>query len=288
MNSGGQPAESNEATLEARAGMKPVTKLLGLSFIAFHLLTLVMAPLSFRARGPSGRSPIVETIARPTNGYGQFIYADRGYAFFAPDPGPSHLIQAAITSEDGTRHEIMIPDLDAQWPRLMYHRHFMLAEYLNEIYQPKGPPRELVRTNREAAQEWVRLRARYEHLRDSILDHLRAVNPRKEVAVRRIEHLVPDLTLYLEEPVSLDDKRLYRVLLDNPVSVGPPVDATTALPRDESAQELRAPNGKPANPARFLETVPVPQPAFPEGFGQERGEQDGEVPRNLNEKGGST
>ena len=79
--------------------------------------------------------------------------------------------------------------------------------------QPKGPPRELLEADRESAEEWRRLRARYEHLRDSVLDHLRSVNPKKEVAVRRVEHLVPDLTLYLQEPIALDDKRLYQGLI---------------------------------------------------------------------------
>ena len=236
--------------------------------IAFHLLATVSAPLFYRAQGPRGPSPIVATLAQPTRGYGQFLYIDRGYAFFAPDPGPSHLIQAAITSEDKNRKEIMIPDLDEQWPRLMYHRHFMLAEYLNENYQPKGPPRELFEADRQAAEEWVRLRARYEHLRDSILDHLRKVNPKKEVAIRRLEHSSPELTLYLREPIALDDQRLYRVLLDNPVTFRPAIpESSTSEPdrsaspprRETNSQELKAPVSNSSTSPKPAEKIPAPE-----------------------------
>jgi hypothetical protein len=135
----------------------------------------------------------------------------------------------------------MFPDLERQWPRLLYHRHFMLAEYLNEIYEPPGPPPELVEVDPEAAEFWVRSRARYEHVRQSIVEHLEYENPGKEVAIRRIEHLIPDLLEYQEQPIELTDPRLYQVMLDQPAML-------------DAFGDLALPTGPP-------ETIPAPAPA---------------------------
>ena len=198
----------------------PITKPLRLLFsilIIGHLLALVLPPLSVQTRGPVGQSPSVSTALEWVEPYSQLLYIDRGYAFFAPDPGPSHLIQAAITNPDGQRIEMRYPDLDQQWPRLLYHRHFMLSEFLQEIYHPPGPPEELKKANPQEAQYWSLSRSRYERIRQSIIDHLRHEYPGDDVAIARIEHLVPNLLDYQQEPVELTDERLYRVLLDQPI-----------------------------------------------------------------------
>lgn len=187
--------------------------------IITHLLAVVIPPLAFQARGPLGLSPVIATAFRPIEAYTQVLYLDRGYAFFAPDPGPSHLIQAAIGTEP-ERTERIFPDRQEQWPRLMYHRHFMISEYLESIYEPPGPPPELAQLDPLLAQEWSRRRARYEHVRQSIVNHLRHEYPGREVAIRRIEHLIPNLADYREQPISLTDERLYQVLLDDPIDLG--------------------------------------------------------------------
>ena len=195
---------------------KRVRLLLSILIIG-HLLALVLPPLSVQTRGRIGQSPSVSTALEVFEPYSQSLYIDRGYAFFAPDPGPSHLIQAAITNSEGQRIERMYPDRDQQWPRLLYHRHFMLSEFMEEIYQPPGPPEELQKANRQEAQYWSQSRSRYERIRQSIIDHLKHEYPGDEVAIRRIEHLVPDLIEYQQDPVELTDERLYRVLLDQPI-----------------------------------------------------------------------
>lgn len=210
---------------------------LGSFVIALHVAAVMLPPLSFQSRGPLGISPAVETAIAPLEGYGQFLYIDRGYAFFAPDPGPSHLIQAAITDPDGNRVEEMIPNLDHQWPRLLYHRHFMLSEYLHSIYQQPGPPEELIQIDRQAAELWRQLRLRYESVRQSIVKHLNEAHPGDQVAIRRVEHLIPDLSIYLEQPIALDDPQLYRVLLDQPTnaeSLAEPVPVPNEQPATES------------------------------------------------------
>ncbi|QDT09000.1 hypothetical protein [Planctomycetes bacterium K23_9] len=206
--------------------------------IIVHLLAVALPPMMFQ----SGGSAIVTTLLRPLRAYTEFLYLDRGYAFFAPDPGPSHLIDAAVTQSDGQRTETRYPDREQQWPRLLYHRHFMLAEFLTEIYQPPGPPRELAQIDRPAAEQWVRLRARYEHVRQSLVDHLRTQNDRKPVAIRRVEHLIPSAAEFHAGDFALNDPLLYEVLLDLPITVAPPqVVPTESIPAPAAVQDLTAP-----------------------------------------------
>ncbi len=217
-----------------------------------HLLAVVLPPLSFQTRGPIGQSPSIATLLAPLEGYGQFLYIDRGYAFFAPEPGPSHLVQVAVTESDGQVAEMMIPNLQVHWPRLLYHRHFMLTEFLNRIHQPPGPPPELVEADPEQAEYWVRARARYKHVRQSVVEHLEHEYPGRDVAIRRIEHLIPDVINYRLEPVSLTHPDSYRVMLDRPIE-----------------EELTAVLAAPANRA---ETIPPPLPSTLERAG------DSEIP----------
>jgi hypothetical protein len=221
--------------------------------LVFHVAAVILPPLAFQARGPLGVSPVIETAISLFGKYGQSLYIDRGYAFFAPDPGPSHLIQAAVSRSNGTRVEKLYPNLDDQWPRLLYHRYFMLAEYLEEIYQPPGPPPELAELDREAAEYWVRSRARYEHVRQSIIDHLKHKHDSQDVAIRRIEHSIPDLTMFVEQPIALDDLQLYRVLQDQPIdSLGDNTDAASQsdsevlVPPSRSPETIEPPQGDPA------------------------------------------
>ncbi len=192
----------------------------------FHLSAVVLPPLAFQTRNQDGPSPLVRSVMPLFAGYGQFLHMDRGYAFFAPDPGPSHLIQAASLEPDGSFDEQMYPNLQNQWPRLLYHRHFMLTEFLNESYWPPGPPEELRQTEPDAAEVWTQRRKRYESIRQSYVDHLKSINGGREVYLRRIEHGLPTLGNYRAEPIPLDDPRLYNVLLDQPVEseVLPPTD----------------------------------------------------------------
>ncbi|QDV86870.1 hypothetical protein TBK1r_58950 [Stieleria magnilauensis] len=211
-------------------------KLIASGLILFHLLAVVLPPLAFQTFSLDGPSPLVGTLIRPFAGYGQFLHMDRGYAFFAPDPGPSHLIQAASTNADGTLTERMYPDRNDQWPRLLYHRHFMLAEFLNDSYWPPGPPNEMFESDRPAAELWQQRRGRYEWIRQSMVDHLKSVNEGREVAIRRLEHGLPGLQEYTEEPIALDDPRLYNVLLDQPIfsdEIAPAPVTTEVIPAPE-------------------------------------------------------
>lgn len=188
-------------------------KLIITSLIVVHLLAIVLPPLSFQARGRSGVSPFIGRLVAPIEAYCQFLYLNRGYAFFAPDPGPSHLIQVRVQDTEGHDEEMFYPDINRQWPRLLYHRYFMLAEYLNEVYRPS------VESGSEYSQEELGIlrkdREKYDLIRNSYSLHLQNVHGGKQVSLRRIEHLLPRYDLYRQAPRPLNDSTSYRVLLDS-------------------------------------------------------------------------
>lgn len=78
---------------------------------------------------PVWQQPVIpRTLHRFFHDYLNLLYANHGYEFFAPDPAGTHLIRYTVTRLDGTDHSGSFPDLQQQWPRLLYHRHMMLAE----------------------------------------------------------------------------------------------------------------------------------------------------------------
>ena len=92
--------------------------------LVFHLACVFIAPLAV----VDPRSDIAALVYRPVSPWTQGLYLDHGYRFFAPEPGPSHIIQYEIVRSDGTNLQGHFPDRDQNWPRLLYHRWFMLSE----------------------------------------------------------------------------------------------------------------------------------------------------------------
>lgn len=241
-----------------------------------HLWAVIGRPLEFATQGPFGASPSMTRFRDPVRGYSQFAYLDHGYAFFAPEPGPSHLIRATITPPSGTDATTTgtdaaasspspvaplvrnYPDLNDQWPRLLYHRHFMLAEFLNDIYHPPGEPPQEIARNPVAIREWIQARRRYETVRDSILNRLQTAYPQATVAIDRLEHRQPGLPEFMEDNVPLDAPQLYFVLPDalpplplEPLPPAPIAESPAAeSPAAESLNSETARELEPATPGR--------------------------------------
>lgn len=93
-------------------------------WLVFHLIAIVSAPASVAPASELSRS--IWGICRP---YLQALYLNHGYHFFAPDPGESTLLTFQVERADGSVVQDTIPRPEI-WPRLMYHRHFMLTESL--------------------------------------------------------------------------------------------------------------------------------------------------------------
>ena len=196
--------------------------------VILHLAAVITPPLAFACRGDS---PFVQPLARFFAPYSGALFLDHGYAFFAPNPGPNHLVDYTVEFNDGrTPVTGRFPNLKEEQPRLLYHRHFMLSESLHNRFapdtfdpEPSPPPLTATAGERErfavtkreyerAKARWQRAREQYLAMRDSISNHLKDTYGGDKVKLVRIEHAPanPDAVLY--ERKSLSEPDSYREL----------------------------------------------------------------------------
>lgn len=84
--------------------------------------------------------------------YMKAMSLDNGYRFFAPDPGPSHLIRYEVWRGSKELAAGQFPDRQRHRPRLLYHRYFMISEMTAARMIPPLSPAEqsnLTPTERE-------------------------------------------------------------------------------------------------------------------------------------------
>jgi hypothetical protein len=94
--------------------------------IAWHVTAVFLAPLSVP---PSSQLVVEISQRRPMQWYLDALFINHGYHFFAPDPGTGHLIRYEVLDERGNViRQGEFPNRQEQWPRLRYHRYFMLAD----------------------------------------------------------------------------------------------------------------------------------------------------------------
>jgi len=157
--------------------------------LVLHLTAVFMPPFTFQASPIRGvGSPLAETAMNLVQPYVDAAYLNHGYAFFAPDPGPSHLLRAEIEFADGRPPLVeVMPDLDRHWPRLLYHRHFMLCEHLHASFAPPEPP-----PNPEDREAWSRVRDLYERRWAAYENHLKTRHGAERVKLTRLEHVLLD------------------------------------------------------------------------------------------------
>lgn len=93
-------------------------------WIVYHFCAIVVAPWSVP---PSSR--LVQNAWWAVHPYVQALFLNHGYHYFAPEPGNSTLLAYVLEMPDGRRETGRIPNRSIQ-PRLLYHRHFMLTEFL--------------------------------------------------------------------------------------------------------------------------------------------------------------
>ncbi|HUY93597.1 MAG TPA: hypothetical protein VMV10_33025 [Pirellulales bacterium] len=182
--------------LDAKRWSAPARIVVSL-LLAWHVVGLLVWPLSVPQ---SILGDALRPIYRP---YLEAAYLTHGYKFFGPDPGPSHLIRYDVARADGSHAQGVFPDRNEHWPRLLYHRHFMLSEFVNSQppdadVDPRLPWER--RPLSAAEQTYVR----------SYADHLLAANQGQSVSLELVEHLIPEPADVLRG-MKLDDQRLYRV-----------------------------------------------------------------------------
>ncbi|MEX1232670.1 MAG: hypothetical protein WEB58_20660 [Planctomycetaceae bacterium] len=157
-------------------------------WLVFHLFALIVAPWSVP---PSSLLSVqCWEVCRP---YLEVLNLNHGYHFFAPEPGPSHLVRYEVTRPDGTTVEGIVPDLETHRPRLVYHRHFMLTEYLNRL---------ALEADEIENQKTLNAVAK------SFADHLREQHNGTAVTLHLRRHYIPSPQQVIDK-VPLNDPSLY-------------------------------------------------------------------------------
>ena len=171
------------------AGMPPAwsrrTRWMVSLLLLWHLSAVVVGPA---AVAPS--SGLMASLWDWYQPYLEVLYLNHGYHFFAPEPGPSHLIRYELGFADGTQKSGLFPHKTQHQPRLLYHRHFMLSEHLSQFAEPGTPPEYLQAFSRSYAS------------------HLLAEHHAQQVKLILVRHLIPQPEQVLAG-MSLTDKSLY-------------------------------------------------------------------------------
>lgn len=209
--------------------------------LALHVLAVFIAPFHFASSVGGEASPFTARIYSCLRPYIGAMFLDQGYAFFAPDPGATHSVRYRVEFDDGRPPvEGVFPDLSVHRPRLLYHRHFMLAEELFNRYAIPEPLPEPVAPSltasseqraryrldsdayREQFRRWEIRRRAYEAMRESVEQHLLAAHGGSRVTITRLERRPPSREEVRELGLRLDDPSLIRELSETSFPGGEP------------------------------------------------------------------
>lgn len=126
---------------EVRSPWSPLLRAVVSLVIGLHLLGVMVAPITVPPRFEGEPSIIGAKLKEVYLPYMTALYLDHSYKFFAPNPGDSHLLRYDLYFADGAkqvnRDDQILPDRFHHWPRLLYHRHFMLTEFVNDFAPPQ-------------------------------------------------------------------------------------------------------------------------------------------------------
>lgn len=188
--------------------------------------------------GPSAVEPCSEfqlacwRIAAP---YLQLLYLNHGYHFFAPEPAASTLVKYELAYADGRKETGQLPHRGIA-PRLLYHRHFMLTEFIGNLPPELRPV---------LAQGYAR--------------HLLLATGAQEVTLTRVTHALPRPEEIrrgrtLHEPESFSEELLGHFALADVQSIQPPAPPAgekddTGGDSDEQVPASKPGLGSPASAA---------------------------------------
>jgi hypothetical protein len=127
-------ATTSESLTAAQPPGRTVRRVVS-ALVVFHLLAVFIGPWAM----PPQTSELAGSMAQVFQPYVETLSLANGYRFFAPEPGPSHLVRYEITLDDGSRVAGVFPDRQRHQPRLLYHRYFMLSEFANTLTNPEAP-----------------------------------------------------------------------------------------------------------------------------------------------------
>lgn len=159
-----------------RAVPRPVRLLMSLVLLVY-VAGVIIAPLA----GPPPASELSRVILQPFRPLLGALYLGHGYRFFAPDPGPGHSLRWTITRADGTTLSGTTPDAERDWPRLLYHRRFMVAEKIAPLVPPPDAPAEV---RARAKADWL-------PLVKGVAGNLLRTHGGDRITLEMVEHYLP-------------------------------------------------------------------------------------------------
>ena len=210
----------------------PVTQKVLLALLLLHFLGVLSEPLRFFSRSEVRTGPEFAWLGESLKPYSQWLYINHGYFFFAPNPGPSHLIECTWDDPGSPKpaegavvstEKLLLPDRNEHWPRLLYHRYFMLSEFYNSRFAPAQVSEE-AKKDVEFMQQWAFYKELYDQIGASIVGSLKHSRHKEHAQLKRLERALPDSQQVLKEGWTLNDPRLISVLsesLQDPAAVIP-------------------------------------------------------------------
>lgn len=203
----------------------PGVKLAVSALVIFHTLAVFWAPFRFATMSPDGGSPFANYPDLVFEAYYQPLYLDHGYSFFAPNPGPTHVVDFTVFNESGdVIQEGRFPDKSEHLPRLRYHRYFMLGESLNQLWTPAIDfPADAPAEDRK---QHDRRRSMYVSLKTAIENGLAKEYGGSHAIVERVAHRSPTFQEFMGDKWTLTDPRLFERLSED-------------LPKEEELKEFK-------------------------------------------------
>ena len=239
------PPERKEATLQ------PWLKCVLSVLLAGHVLAVFVPPFVFASNVEASSSPFADAVGALFAPYTAALYLDHGYFFFAPNPGPAHLVDYKVEFAD-SRPPIAgrFPDLKTERPRLLYHRYFMMSEALNNLYAPPDAPPEptappITATTAEKQRfhqqqldyqnllaSWKHRRRQYDSLWRAYEEHLQDAYGASKVTLTRVEHRAADPGEIEFEGKRLEDPASYTNLPESPPPAREALRSTLPAPAE--------------------------------------------------------
>jgi hypothetical protein len=236
--------------------------------ICVHLTAVFSEPFHFFSRSEVQTAADANLLRSWLHPYSQWMYLDHGYFFFAPNPGPGHLLRISASDDplpqlpsstsssievypaietDSDITVITFPDRKLQKPRLLYHRYFMLSEFYYNRYAPFEITEELS-SDPVLSERWKIDRRLYTSIQESIVSHVKHKTGKGFVRLDRLERMLPDRVSILQKNIRLTDPQWISVLPEtmSPSSLSrapqPTSDATPQPSPLEDVEVVPAPN----------------------------------------------
>jgi hypothetical protein len=244
-------SESPASDLVQDGSPAPWLKIVLSVLLILHVAAVFAPPLAFACNAAGSSSPFADSLFGVLRPYIGVMYLDHGYFFFAPNPGPAHLVDYKVEFAD-SRPPIAgrFPDLKTERPRLLYHRYFMMSEALNNLYAPPDAPPEptappITATTAEKQRfhqqqldyqnllaSWKHRRRQYDSLWRAYEEHLQDAYGASKVTLTRVEHRAADPGEIEFEGKRLEDPASYTNLPESPPPAREALRSTLPAPAE--------------------------------------------------------